>query len=89
MVEDIESHNQKTSMGNTKEIMIQELPVFRETVMIGSSSETVLQVEEVINHALNVMRKVISQKIAIMLDKEWVEEQVEKAVITVVNQVIL
>ena len=76
-------------MGNIKEIMIQGLPVFRETVMIGNSSEIVLQVVEVINHASNAMKKVISQKIVRRLDQEWAEEVVEETVITVVNQVIL
>ena len=69
--------------------MIQGLPVFREIVMIGSSSKTVLLVGEVIKHASNVMKKVISQKIAITLDLEWAEEQEGKAAITVVNQVTL
>ena len=89
MVEDRENRNQNISMVIIIEIMIQGLPVFREIVMIGSSSETVLQVEEAINHVSNVIKKVISQKIVIMLDQEWVEEQVEKTVITVVNQVTL
>jgi len=44
---------------------------------------------EVISHASIAIKKVILQKIAIMLDQEWAEEQEEKVVITVVNQVTL
>jgi len=61
-------------METIKEIMIQELPVFREIVMIGSSTETVPLVVEVISHASIVIKKVILQKIVIMLDQEWAEE---------------
>ena len=68
--------------------MIQGLQAFKETVMISSFSESVVQVEAT-NHASNAMKKVILQKIVLTLDQEWEEEQVEKAVITVVNQVIL
>ena len=89
MEEDRENHNQIISMGTIREIMIQELLVFREIVMIDSSSETVLQGEEAINHVLNAMKKVISRKIVRKLDQEWAEDQVEKAAITVVNQVTL
>ena len=89
MEEDRENHNQIISMGTIREIMIQELLVFREIVMIDSSSETVLQGEEAINHVLNAMKKVISRKIVRKLDQEWAEDQGEKAVITVVNQVTL
>ena len=89
MEEDRENHNQIISMGTIREIMIQELLVFREIVMIDSSSETVLQGEEAINHVLNAMKKVISRKIVRKLDQEWAEDQGEKAAITVVNQVTL
>jgi hypothetical protein len=89
MEEDRENHNQIISMGTIREIMIQELLVFREIVMIDSSSETVLQEEEAINHVSNAMKKVISRKIVRKLDQEWAEDQGEKAAITVVNQVTL
>ena len=89
MEEDRENHNQIISMGSIREILIQELLVFREIVMIDSSSETVLQGEEAINHVSNAMKKVISRKIVRKLDQEWAEDQGEKAAITVVNQVTL
>ena len=89
MEEDRENHNQIISMGSIREKLIQELLVFREIVMIDSSSETVLQGEEAINHVLNAMKKVISRKIVRKLDQEWAEDQGEKAAITVVNQVTL
>ena len=87
-VEDKETPSKKINTVTIKEIMIQGLQAFKETVMISSFSESVVQVEAT-NHASNAMKKVILQKIVLTLDQEWEEEQVEKAVITVVNQVIL
>lgn len=60
-------------METIKEIMIQGLPVFRETVMIDSSLETVPQVVEAISHASIAIKKVISQKIVYNLVDQKVE----------------